>query len=206
MTSQKVMKISTVAVRGSGPGCGKDTVSDAIAAHLQNIGFQTHRSAFADTIREDVSKITDIPVEVIRTTDGKNIMIEHLGITVGKLLQVHGWTQRKLHHPEIWVESCMKRLPTTTETICILSDVRFRTEQKAVKDRNGIVIQVISNRPIDSKTLAGRSLTDPSERDLDGIPADYTIENNGTLEELNDKVKTLVDKLFSYKTNHSQSL
>ena len=189
--------VRTIGVRGSGPGCGKDTVADYIAELLQDKHIFTHRAAFADGVREDVSKITDVPIELIRTPEGKNMVFEPLGVTIGKILQYHGQAKRKLHGEDIWVRQCIDSLPTTNGSVSIISDVRYKLEQAAVKQRNGIVIIVKTNRPTSAILMAGRSLQHSSERDLDGVPADYMIENNGSLEELKQKVRQLIGALFA---------
>lgn len=68
----------------------------------------------------------------------------------------------------------------------IITDTRFPNELKAVKDREGITIRV--NRP----DLAENS--HPSETSLDSATFDYIIDNNGTIEELIDKVKEILIK------------
>lgn len=88
----------------------------------------------------------------------------------------------------------MKSLPDNG--VSIISDVRYKDEQNAVKKREGYVILVTSNRPADPRLMAGRSLQHSSERDLDGVLPDFTIENNGTLEELHAKAAELIDTLF----------
>jgi hypothetical protein len=90
----------------------------------------------------------------------------------------------------------------------IFTDVRFPNEVKAIKDRGGIVLRV--NRFSEEqkiallKVRAGRlnnslalALKDehPSETALDDYKFDYTIDNNGTIEELIEKVKELLIKL-----------
>ena len=100
----------------------------------------------------------------------------------------------------------------------IITDVRFPNECQAIKDRGGIVIRV--NRPINLRfsklwklytssnkfvSKAGKFLTwlsghdkemweklnHPSETALDDYEFDAVIENNGSIEELVDKIKSL---------------
>ena len=78
----------------------------------------------------------------------------------------------------------------------IITDVRFPNEAQAIKDRGGIVIRV--KRPLDrlgnSKLpkLKHTSVTQhPSETALDDYDFDYVIENEGSIEELVEKVKQL---------------
>ena len=77
----------------------------------------------------------------------------------------------------------------------IITDVRFPNEAKAIKDKGGIVIRV--NRTYyteDKKYIIGYDPfeTHPSETALDDYDGfDYVIENDGTVQDLIDKVKSL---------------
>lgn len=90
----------------------------------------------------------------------------------------------------------------------IITDVRFPNELKAIKDRDGITIRVnrtYSKIPIyiPGEECNGVSRQDfedarpkhPSETALDNAKFDYTIDNNGTIEELIEKVKEILIKL-----------
>ena len=86
----------------------------------------------------------------------------------------------------------------------IITDVRFPNEAKAIKDRGGIVIRVNrlteeqkiaslktrANRPNNAIKLALKN-EHPSETALDNYKFDHVIENNGSIEELVEKVKQL---------------
>jgi hypothetical protein len=99
----------------------------------------------------------------------------------------------------------------------IITDMRFPNELKAVKDKGGITIRV--NRDLDIKvqrsgtekdfTIEKFDKTNPthiglkqhellnqheSETALDNARFDYTIENNGTIEELIEKVREILIK------------
>lgn len=77
----------------------------------------------------------------------------------------------------------------------IITDLRFENELKAIKDREGIVIRVnrISSLPDDTfhKKPPYEHI---SETALDNAIFDYTINNNGTIEELVEKVKEILIK------------
>lgn len=85
----------------------------------------------------------------------------------------------------------------------IITDTRFPNEAKAIKDRNGIVIRV--NRKSfkwidadDYENFTGKKVEripeHPSETALDDYQFDYVIDNNGTIEELIEKVRKILQK------------
>jgi len=125
------------------------------------------------------------------------------------LLQLLGTEAgRNIIHPNIWVNALFadyKKIAynwdcdgnTTVKGYpnWIITDVRFTNEAKAIKDRGGIVIRV--NRTYyteDKKYIMGHDPfeTHPSETALDDYnDFDYVIENDGTIQDLIDKVKAL---------------
>jgi hypothetical protein len=70
----------------------------------------------------------------------------------------------------------------------IITDTRFPNELSAVKERCGITIQVRRGEQVDSSVLH------ESETALDNSSFDYVIINNGTIEELVEKVKDILVK------------
>lgn len=73
----------------------------------------------------------------------------------------------------------------------VISDIRFLDEAKAIKDMGGIII-----RTVRGDTSGGNTYTKHrSEMEMDKIDADYTIDNNCSMEELQDKLNKLVENL-----------
>jgi len=68
----------------------------------------------------------------------------------------------------------------------IITDMRFPNEMDAVKDKGGVTIRVV--RP---GTATG---THPSETSLDSSEFDYEINNNGSIEDLIEKVREILTK------------
>lgn len=142
-------------------------------------------------------------------------------LTPRLLLQLIGTEcGRNIIHPNIWVNSLFSKykLPiNTTITIgeenkhypnWIITDVRFPNELEAVKSRIGISIRVRRPNTIttdDTVNAFGLALMakakaeqtgafHPSETALDDATFDYEIDNNGTIEELIEKVKSILIK------------
>lgn len=132
--------------------------------------------------------------------------------TVRWLLQTVGTdAMRDVIHPNIWVNALFadyksifigehEGTPEHDEYIYpnwIITDVRFPNELQAIKDRGGITIRV--NRPninklIDSGINVQGTNEHPSETALDNAVFDHVIDNNGTIEELVEKVKEILEK------------
>ena len=107
------------------------------------------------------------------------------GLTPRKILQLLGTEAgRDIIHPNIWVNSLFADY--TTDSNWIITDVRFPNEAKAIKDRGGIVVRI--ERPGGESHCGGAHA---SETALDDYDFDIVINNDGTIEELIDKVKQL---------------
>lgn len=148
--------------------------------------------------------------------DGYQIVSKVL--TPRLLLQLLGTDcGRNIIHPNIWVNALMSNykdviqekrgdeLTWVTKPNWIITDMRFPNELQAVKDRGGISIRV--NRSIPFNTPDGIRWLDynewmkntereihESETALDNAIFDYTIDNNGSIEDLIEKVKEILIK------------
>lgn len=90
---------------------------------------------------------------------------------------------RNLIHPNIWVNALFSNY--TSDKNWVITDVRFPNEAAVIKEKGGILIRV--NRPCINTTDIHES-----EIALDDYPHfDYIIENNGTIEDLIQKINKL---------------
>jgi hypothetical protein len=86
----------------------------------------------------------------------------------------------------------------------IISDVRFPNEVRAIRDRGGVIIRVNRNSLTGFKHdnhLQVLNTLHKSETILDDCKFDYTIENNGTIEELILKAEEMLIKFKLYEEN-----
>lgn len=137
-------------------------------------------------------KKNNLPPEWNYDVHGQGEWIE-LEMTVREFLQRLG-TDAMRHglHTNTWVNALMSEYVMDTEHFndiangrevgdgypkWIITDTRFPNEAQAIKDKGGILIRVNRNgiKPINNH---------PSEVALDNYTFDYTIENNGTIDEL----------------------
>lgn len=99
-----------------------------------------------------------------------------------------------------WVNDLIKRLTTIDKDIILISDVRFESEMEAVynfqfsKPDEYKVITVRVDRDIDKNGLIN---IHESEKNLDNYECwDYIVYNTGTLEDLKDATKNIIDDIF----------
>lgn len=152
--------------------------------------------------------------------DGWNIKFQHDSdgfliqkMKVRTLLQKVGTeAMRNQIHENVWVNALfadykeaftVERIGNTTKAIdkypnWIITDTRFPNEAEAIKSRGGIMIRVSRTQFFREQDLNNPEYVakhnHPSETSLDDYKFDYTIDNNGTLEELVEKVKEILTK------------
>lgn len=123
-------------------------------------------------------------------------------MTVRELLQIMGTEcGRQIIHDQIWVNSLFadykpifnpwNRINAERYPRWIITDCRFPNEAKAVKDRNGVLIRI--NRPSAGSETSKKH---ESETALDDYGKwDFIINNDGSLEQLEDKVKNILPNI-----------
>lgn len=161
---------------------------------------------FAGKLKEIASLLTGVPAYSFEDQDFKKLdMNPEWGMTYREFLQKLGTeAMREGLHTNVWVNalfadytpnwkfegegiliddvSLVKKYPNW-----IITDMRFENELEAVVKHKGIAIRVV--RP--GRTLTG---THPSEIALDGFIMHYEIINDGTIEDLIEKVREILIK------------
>jgi hypothetical protein len=186
---------------------GKDTIADRLC---EVHGFE--RVAFADLLRRCAEALD--PIVGLHITPA--IEITHAGdltpqfidpdaavITYTQALAIYGYEESKSRFPEfrgilqrlgtdvgrkllddnIWVDATLASLQDGVDYV--ITDARFTNEAQAIIDKGGLMVRV-------ERDGTGPVNDHPSETALDDWFFDYTIQNNGTIEELNDKVDRFV--------------
>jgi hypothetical protein len=92
---------------------------------------------------------------------------------------------RDVMHKNVWINALYSDYKSEISN-WIITDTRFPNELEAVKNRGGITIRV--NRG------DGNTGDHPSETALDNAEFDYVVDNDGTLEELEQKVREILTK------------
>lgn len=200
-------------------GSGKDTTAD----YLVNI-FQFQRDSFAASLKDAVAAVFGWDRELLegRTRRSREwreevdawwaarLNIPHL--TPRWVLQNWGTeVLRRGFHEDIWVASIENKLRQTQDDV-VLSDCRFPNEVAALRRSGGYVIRIV--RGPDPEWF-GTAAYDPdlmpqrypevhaSEWAWAATEFDRTIYNNGTLDELYDRINGLVRDLRHAREDRS---
>lgn len=154
--------------------CGKDTA----AQHFVNAGWV--RYAFADPIRAGLKAMLGLSDEFFGD-ELKEKEIGWLGCSPRYLMQTLGteWG-RELVGANVWCLYAQRVMEDVRVLGCcgmVVSDVRFETEARWIRDNGGVVIHLYRH---DTPPVAGHV----SEAGIAVLDGDVVIANNGTLEEL----------------------
>ncbi len=156
---------------------GKDTVAEIImATHSNSVKY-----SFAAPLKAQVAMACNVSLDFIdKNKDNFRLILQGWGTDF----------RRKLYGENYWIDKtddAISRFGNFKHII--LPDVRFENEYDYVKSKGGIVIRV--NRTRDENNCKPYVDNHSSEISLDNFKFDYTIDNNGTIEELIEKVKQI---------------
>lgn len=153
---------------------GKDTVAKILSTRLIEKGYSCERIAFADALKEDVSKMCEVtPAFIDAHKDNFRLILQGYGTDYRR--EVCGydyWIKR-------WALS-MRMLPDNDKLVVFVPDIRFKNELDIIVDIGGFVIKVLRNQSADYVVKDTHS----SETELDHINMDYHIRNDGPIQDL----------------------
>lgn len=179
-----VAKILTILVT-----YGKDVSTKFIIEHLNNYESEyVEIRPIAHLLKKTAATLLGTSVKRFYDEDFKKSELPFKYCkTVRALLQILGTEIGKQIDPDIWINDLISYYKHTfNKKYLIVPDVRFRNEAKGLKDsdKDCVLIRVTRN--------TGYIDNHSSETDLDDYKIeDYHIENNDSLEELIELVRTL---------------
>ena len=162
---------------------GKDTVAEIL---VNKYGF--NRKAFADNIRKFLYEMN---------YDGVRFAVDSVGWdrakqmpNIREALQNAGVAARTILGEDVWVDAVMKEIDSYSNYV--ITDVRFKNEATTLKLLGAELWRI--ERP-----GVGPVNQHISETELEGLSADRTLLNGGTLDELEMLVKIRLDSALANK-------
>lgn len=99
------------------------------------------------------------------------------------------WVEQTINNIEDEMHPTVQKVPESKD-LFVIPDLRYKSEMQQLRDAFGKNLVTIRVNRFDTNPSA-----DPSENDLNDGKFDYTIENTGTLEELNHKLTEIIKGL-----------
>ena len=194
-------------------GSGKDTIAD----YLVNF-HEFRRDSFAGTLKDAVAAVFNWDRELLegRTKQARewreqvdpwwSQRLNMPNLTPRLVLQLWGTEVcRRSFHDDIWIASVENKLRASRDSI-VISDCRFPNEIQSIKRAGGQVVwvkrgplpewydsAVAANQQVQSATAYLQTQgIHVSETAWVGTKFDAVIDNNGTIEDLYNQVRSLV--------------
>ena len=198
-------------------GSGKNTVADILSTQ-----HNYRKDSFAAPLKDATANIFNWPRKTLEgDTDHSRHFRECVDPYWANKLQIKNFTPRlalqivgtelfrEHFHPKIWLDSLEHRYIAGGQKPTIITDCRFRNELAFIKQMGGFTIRVkrgddphwteLAKQAQQGDDFAIQQLSDigihASEWDHTGVLVDFIIENNGTLEQLTDKVSSVAKVL-----------
>lgn len=177
---------------------GKDTIGNYLVNNKNFIKYN-----FADPIKRGAMQLFGFTSDQV-FEDLKDVVDPKWGVTPRKVLQILGTEifqyDMPKHIPELekfgrgfWIERFKQWYQLNKSSNVVICDVRFQHEADAIIALGGIILQV-------ERTSDYNTDEHPSEKEMDLIDVPKKIiKNDGTLNQLYDKVETWFISYFSNK-------
>lgn len=176
-------------------GSGKSTVANILAETEDYVEI-----AFADPLKQICQTLFLLSHEELHDTKMKEQIVERVNTTPRRILQQVGTNlmRDRLREvlpelpltdqlPSIWVWNAQQRILDLRKRHCeiVVSDVRFPDEASMIRRLGGILIRIRRDANTFSSDLH------PSEVEMENIDVNFEIDNDGSLEELKQKITSL---------------
>lgn len=178
------MKPKLIALYSSAPQSGKTTTAEI----LKESGYKT--LSFATPLKQMTVRFLMgfgySKGDAERIIKDKDFVIGEVNLRVRDIVQTIGteWG-REMIHKDVWVkmwESTQRRFSHV-----VVDDMRFPNEYEAVKKHNAVLVK------IERDDAKGKNKeTHESEGALDDFCFDFTIDNNGSLDNLKNQIMKIV--------------
>jgi hypothetical protein len=161
---------------------GKDTAARVIMETLGDVPMV--RIAFADALKEEVAKVCGVTVDYIELN--KDIF--------RPILQWWGteW-RRNMFGDNYWIDRLFDKVDVAPADVIVITDVRFKNEYDAIQSWQGTKMMLRIERAFTGGDMHS------SETQLDGTPFDYRLTNATTLEEFEQHVARLANRVFTQR-------
>ncbi len=196
---------------------GKNTVASFIADILSTTDYTVYELSFAEKLKISAARSLGVKYvdkdpnaeakQAVEWADvfkehgkltyelkipGEGGVVEHREISGREYLQWYGTeSHREIFGTDFWVETLFDEIEHlwNTNSICVITDVRFPNEASAVANYGGSVVRVRR-----SEVESGKD-THASEKPLPSELVHYELWNNSDLTELSIKTEIILESL-----------
>jgi hypothetical protein len=171
---------------------GKDTFSNFLVSH-----YNFKKLSFASSLKDALSVIFGwdrnlLEGETDESRNWRETIDPYWDLTPRRTMQIIGTNIFRNHFDRnIWIKSLLNKINNLPlDSKIVISDCRFINEIQSLKEFGATIIRI--NRDSSS------NFKHESENDIQDIFVDFDIDNNGTIEDFYNYIKTI---LKSYNLN-----
>lgn len=167
---------------------GKSTVASMLVELLEERGeMQPREAAFGDMLKKAAAEITGIPLYVFYDQNLKEKVFGNTGLIPRKVMTDLHDALVPVFGEMMFVKPVQRLWESMRESgrPLVVSDVRYDREADWIRSEGGIILKV--------ERKAQTKGTHSSEQGISFDPADYTIENNGSLDQLRVSVSKFLE-------------
>lgn len=169
-------------------GSGKDTAADSV--------FCDFRWAFAAPLKDGVKAFFNFSNEQMTDPELKDAIDPRWEVSPREMLQYFGTDCIRTRLPGFFLQNMrmkFEQLKTHNafDLIALVTDVRFDDEAALIKEHGGIVIKI--HRPCLSDDRSAHT-AHASEAGLSPGMVDFIVVNDGSVEELQVKIRQIIEK------------
>lgn len=161
-------------------GAGKDTLGQYLCEEYHCVHYY-----FAKPLKEGAKIMFALTDEQIAN---KEVPIEPWGISPRKIYQLLGTEIGRGIDPAIWIKNAEMFVKSVPGRTVVITDCRFDNEATFIHNRGGVVINIVRNK---EDIIENRH---SSEGGLKPDNIDLTINNDGTIDDLCNKVSNLISE------------
>lgn len=194
MVNKAKEKPRVLAICGNA-GAGKDS----IASLIQKLYYESEQTqydlgrvcALADPLKSQAAQLLGVPIDTFYSEEGKKSLVPGTDKTFRDFLVDYSAVIKK-YQPDVW---CRKMLDTMVRGnyINVITDMRTEFEYNYFAQHAELItIRVTRNNlPYPAETYSSAM-----ELQASSLPYTYLVENNGSLEELKERVKEVFAEIF----------
>ena len=170
---------------------GKDTCGGFVDVP----GKVVYKTAFAKHLKDLVTEMYGIPMEVLMDPLKKDTLDLVNGGTYREHMTKTGDLMRSRHGPNYFVDVVASEVRDMgDDVVVIITDVRYPKEVEFVRSMGGVIINV-------ERDDCPETHAHPSNFGLGDGMVDYHITNNNSLEDLEHRVRCVVETIIQSRKN-----
>jgi hypothetical protein len=166
-------------------GCGKTTAARILC------GYDL---SFAKPLKEAVKILFLLTEDQLYTQAGKNTVDPRWGVTPREFLQWMGTDVIRKRFPGHWVQLMEHRIRglhdrVGKQALITVDDIRFEDEAELIRKLGGVVVHIVGRKA----EVEDHTADHKSEQGIMFMTGDEVIDNSGTTEELQGKLRRFTD-------------